>query len=280
MTGSFPKIPWPEDDGFAQKLADFDEKLGAWSTAVIEVSCALQDMAAELDLDGSQAPAAPHEIEEDGAGLGGPHAQNATGATVPAPPVTTHGAAPAAAAHSQTIDRTPFAAEAADGAGRSAPPASAKKAKSAAASTKKAKAAAASAKKAKPEAVSAEKAEPAAASAATANDVETAEPLEDESAQLSASLAHQMDFGQGRRRNVSNGSETEEEQEDPQAAVTSSEDAELLASLDPEIAKWIRVRRRFSAQPKSVRELLAEYEHSKDSDSHKPSQKKRWWGGK
>ena len=56
-----------------------------------------------------------------------------------------------------------------------------------------------------------------------------------------------------------------------------NEDEALLATLDPETAKVIRVMRRLAADRKSVRELLAEYQAGRSSQVHSEVGKKSWW---
>ena len=64
----------------------------------------------------------------------------------------------------------------------------------------------------------------------------------------------------------------------PQAAGPDEDDEELLASLDPEVASAIRIRRRMSPVPKTVRELLAEYEDGQSTSGGSSSKvKKTWW---
>lgn len=56
------------------------------------------------------------------------------------------------------------------------------------------------------------------------------------------------------------------------------EDEALLASLDPETAKAIRIMRRLSVEKKSVRELLEEYEASRSAETPAAEKhKKSWW---
>ncbi|MBI4580183.1 MAG: hypothetical protein HY718_10805, partial [Planctomycetes bacterium] len=62
------------------------------------------------------------------------------------------------------------------------------------------------------------------------------------------------------------------------AAVNRDADDEgLLATLDEETAKAIRVMRRLMLNRKSVRELLAEYQSKKSGTAAKVSTKKSWW---
>jgi len=55
------------------------------------------------------------------------------------------------------------------------------------------------------------------------------------------------------------------------------EDEALLASLDPETAQAIKVMRRLSFENKSVRQLLEEYEQSRQSQGSSENRKKSWW---
>lgn len=55
---------------------------------------------------------------------------------------------------------------------------------------------------------------------------------------------------------------------------TSEDDEALLASLDPETAHMIRVKRRLMNNSRSVRELLAELQ---ESETPKDKRRKRWW---
>ena len=59
------------------------------------------------------------------------------------------------------------------------------------------------------------------------------------------------------------------------------DDETLLASLDPETAKAIRVMRRLGSSRKSVRELLVEYQTRSKKQQPAPEQptksKKSWW---
>lgn len=57
------------------------------------------------------------------------------------------------------------------------------------------------------------------------------------------------------------------------APKTSPEDEALLATLDPEVAAAIRVKRRLWNNAKSVQALLDEYEPSQQE----PKRRKRWW---
>ena len=61
----------------------------------------------------------------------------------------------------------------------------------------------------------------------------------------------------------------------PQAS--REEDEALLASLDPETAQAIKVMRRLSFEHKSVRQLLEEYEQSRQSQDSTEGKKKSWW---
>lgn len=63
----------------------------------------------------------------------------------------------------------------------------------------------------------------------------------------------------------------------PPRPVISEEDEALLASLDPETAKAIRVMRRLSDQQKSVRELLEEYMNIRSSQDPAEQRRKSWW---
>ncbi|HPZ98269.1 MAG TPA: hypothetical protein PLT93_09035, partial [Phycisphaerae bacterium] len=56
-----------------------------------------------------------------------------------------------------------------------------------------------------------------------------------------------------------------------------AEDEALLASLDEETAKAIRVMRRLCMNTKSVKELLAEYEAKKESQAAAAASAKRSW---
>jgi hypothetical protein len=63
-------------------------------------------------------------------------------------------------------------------------------------------------------------------------------------------------------------------------SASQEEDETLLASLDPETAKAIRVMRRTSFENKSVRELLEEYLQTRNAQgfSENPEQRKKsWW---
>ncbi len=67
----------------------------------------------------------------------------------------------------------------------------------------------------------------------------------------------------------------------PSAAVaTRSDDEALLASLDPETAKAIRVMRRLSMSQKSVRQLLEEHQAKPAAQPAANAKKSRWWTGK
>jgi hypothetical protein len=64
----------------------------------------------------------------------------------------------------------------------------------------------------------------------------------------------------------------------PATEKAAGEDEEaLLATLDPETAKAIRVRRRLSTGRKSVRELLAEYNAEQGKSSGGEAGKRSWW---
>lgn len=66
--------------------------------------------------------------------------------------------------------------------------------------------------------------------------------------------------------------------EAPAAKPAESDDETLLASLDEETAKAIRVMRRLSNNRRSVRDLLAEYQSKPPGKSAEPSAKsKSWW---
>ncbi|MEP0841635.1 MAG: hypothetical protein HRF43_02860, partial [Phycisphaerae bacterium] len=60
------------------------------------------------------------------------------------------------------------------------------------------------------------------------------------------------------------------------APAADADDEALLASLDHETAKAIRVMRRVSFEKKSVRQLLEEYQASKTASASEPK-KKAWW---
>jgi len=64
--------------------------------------------------------------------------------------------------------------------------------------------------------------------------------------------------------------------DDLRSAPATNEDEKLLASLDPEIAKAIRVMRRLNPGKRSVKELLEEYQASKGASATEPK-KKSWW---
>lgn len=67
-------------------------------------------------------------------------------------------------------------------------------------------------------------------------------------------------------------------EQDEEAEARRREDEELFASLDEETAHAIHVMRRLSAGEKSVRELLEQYEESKQAGTADPaSSKKRSW---
>jgi len=60
-------------------------------------------------------------------------------------------------------------------------------------------------------------------------------------------------------------------------SVAQEEDEALLASLDPETAKAIRVMRRLSFENKSVRELLEEHKQTRNGSESAEPRKKSWW---
>jgi len=61
-------------------------------------------------------------------------------------------------------------------------------------------------------------------------------------------------------------------------APASGNDEALLASVDPEVAKAIRVRRRLNPNGKSVAELLAEYQANPPAPkAEEPRKKSSWW---
>lgn len=62
----------------------------------------------------------------------------------------------------------------------------------------------------------------------------------------------------------------------PPPASPPSEDEQLLASLDPETAKAIKVMRRLAPSKRSVKELLEEYEANK-ANAKPPKPEKRSW---
>lgn len=66
------------------------------------------------------------------------------------------------------------------------------------------------------------------------------------------------------------------EPEPKAASADASEDEALLASLDPETAKAIRVMRRMSGGRKSVRELLEQYHTGQSTPRNEPT-KKSWF---
>lgn len=71
---------------------------------------------------------------------------------------------------------------------------------------------------------------------------------------------------------------TKARQKAPAIKAPSKEDDEaLLASLDPETAKAIRIMRRLSFEKKSVRELLEEYKATNSGPGPADNQKKSWW---
>lgn len=61
------------------------------------------------------------------------------------------------------------------------------------------------------------------------------------------------------------------------AAHSAAEDEAVLASLDPETAKAIRVMRRLSIEKKSVRQLLKEYQATHNTTAAGEQRKKAWW---
>ncbi|HOW71875.1 MAG TPA: hypothetical protein PKY77_14845 [Phycisphaerae bacterium] len=63
----------------------------------------------------------------------------------------------------------------------------------------------------------------------------------------------------------------------PPPAPPPSEDEQLLASLDPETAKAIKVMRRLAPSKKSVKELLAEYQANKASAKAPAPERKSWF---
>jgi hypothetical protein len=65
--------------------------------------------------------------------------------------------------------------------------------------------------------------------------------------------------------------------EEPTASTDIAEDEALLASLDPETAKAIRVMRRMSLEHRSVRDLLNEYEANRPTSPTAGQPKKRSW---
>jgi hypothetical protein len=65
--------------------------------------------------------------------------------------------------------------------------------------------------------------------------------------------------------------------DDVKSEPASEDEEKLLASLDPEAAKAIRIMRRLNPGKKSVKELLAEYEAAPASSSNEQSKKKSWW---
>jgi len=65
--------------------------------------------------------------------------------------------------------------------------------------------------------------------------------------------------------------------EEPTASADVADDEALMASLDPETAKAIRVMRRMSLEPKSVRDLLKEYEANRPTSPTAGASKKRSW---
>ncbi len=71
----------------------------------------------------------------------------------------------------------------------------------------------------------------------------------------------------------------EEEPASPPARPTHDEEEALLNTLDPETADAIRVMRRLSPEPRSVRELITEYNqpHIDRPGPQSKSKKKTWW---
>jgi hypothetical protein len=66
--------------------------------------------------------------------------------------------------------------------------------------------------------------------------------------------------------------------EPPAAKPVESDDETLLAGLDEETAKAIRVMRRLSNDRRSIRDLLAEYRSKPPSKSaEQPAKSKSWW---
>lgn len=63
----------------------------------------------------------------------------------------------------------------------------------------------------------------------------------------------------------------------PPPAPPPNEDEQLLASLDPETAKAIKVMRRLAPSKKSVKELLAEYQATKANTQTPKPEKKSWF---
>jgi hypothetical protein len=55
------------------------------------------------------------------------------------------------------------------------------------------------------------------------------------------------------------------------------DDEALLAGLDEETAKLIRVKQRLSGGTQSVRELLEQVQTEHDPKLDKPQQRSRWW---
>lgn len=68
-----------------------------------------------------------------------------------------------------------------------------------------------------------------------------------------------------------------EEASDPSRGASEDDDEALLATLDSETAKAIRVMRRLAPEKKSVRELLSEYEAQKADEPEEQPQKKSWF---
>ena len=65
--------------------------------------------------------------------------------------------------------------------------------------------------------------------------------------------------------------------EEPTASADLADDETLLASLDPETARAVRVMRRMSLEPRSVRDLLTEYEAGRPMSPAAGPPKKRSW---
>ncbi|MEW6199192.1 MAG: hypothetical protein AB1601_11105 [Planctomycetota bacterium] len=55
------------------------------------------------------------------------------------------------------------------------------------------------------------------------------------------------------------------------------DDEQLLASLDPETANAVRVRRRLSRDKRPIRELVAEIQAARRAEPTPTSARKRWW---
>jgi hypothetical protein len=73
------------------------------------------------------------------------------------------------------------------------------------------------------------------------------------------------------------GNEPVQHEPRPSRSASDEEDEALLASLDPETAKAIRVMRRLSIEKKSVRELLAEYTHTRSDQDPAEGRRRSWW---